>query len=224
MDAVETCAWQFRIEAVNLSCVGHDAEAPMQGEARRCALPRATVCHVCVREVLRFYPGSSRPWICGRCRRLDRALGRAFGASSMTPHDSQLSWSRSSLLGRLFPDRVPQEVEEVVTRADGSTATARLVIQPEHHPLALLTEHAVALGLAMVEAAVEVDGGPASLRGAADGEHLVRWDEWAQCFPASDEASARAYQRYVAQAHPWIETVEPRVADLGWLVGVLTTS
>ena len=246
MDAVETCAWQFQIEAVSLSCVGHDAGTPTQGEAGRCRLPRATVCHLCVREVLHFYPGASRPWICGRCQRLDRALGRAFGASSMTPHDGQASWSWSSLLGRLFPDRVPREVEEVVTRADGSTATARLLIKPERHPLELLRDHAVALGLAMVQAAIEVDGGPATLRetqprgeggeggergdgeeggGRGDGEerggHVVRWEEWARCFPASDEASARAYQRYTTQVHPWIETVEPRVADLEWLVGVL---
>ena len=223
MDAVETCAWQFRIEAVSLSCAVHDPDAVgAPGAAGRCALRRAKVCRLCVREVMPVHPGSSGSLCCGRCQRLDRALARQVGASTMTPLDGHGSSARWSLFGRLFPDRVPQEVEEVVTRADGSTMTVTVVVQPEPHPLALLTEHGGALGLAMAQAAVEVDGGPASLRdGGEGGGHLVRWDEWARCFPASDEASARAYQRYVAQVHPWIDTVEPRVADHEWLAGLL---
>ena len=226
MDAVDMCAWQFRIGAVSVSCVAHDDAAPVGRQtaaAGRCELRPATVCHICVREVTPRspYPGGSRSFGCERCRRLDRALARPFGARAMTPLEGQSS-VRGSLLGRLFPDRVPHEVEEVATRANGLTMTVRVLTEPDPHPMTLLRDHARALGLAMVQAAVEVNGGPASLQNSGEnGASVVRWEEWAGCFPASDEASARAYQRYVAQAHPWIETVEPRVADLEWLVGVL---
>lgn len=31
----------------------------------------------------------------------------------------------------------------------------------------------------------------------------------------------RAYQAYIAHVHPWIDTIEPRTADLDWLTALV---
>jgi hypothetical protein len=160
------------------------------------------VCHVCRRDAAhtaRRTRVGDRGRACLRCVRLDARLAHPFGVALLTRLDPTLARLANVLEHRLFPDRL-----ELV---DPRVKDAHLAAMQR------LAEEAADEGVPRL--VVRYPAGP------PQSSH-VRWEAWQERFPPSDLESARAYQRYVTDLHPWIDSVEPRVADLDWLVGVLT--
>ena len=85
---------------------------------------------------------------------------------------------------------------------------------------ALRTHH-----LEWVTVMAAVDGLPEVLRLVGDDlseSRITDWEAWQAAYPATPEAVVAAYQAYVRGVHPWIDSVEPRVADSRWLTALLT--
>lgn len=217
MDVERPCSWMLQLPIATLRCATHDVATYPWSPAEGCALPVAQVCHVCVRAAV---PVASRffwYFLCPRCRSIEARLARPLGHHSMTPHDGQAGNGRSSVYGRLFRDRLGGlEVEGVAVADDagGARGANRVVTRDVSGEgslwLTRLTGHKVEVATAMADEAF-----------AGEDADPIPWAQWSERFPASALASARAYQEYVERLHPWIETVEPRVTDVEWLVGLV---
>jgi hypothetical protein len=162
-------------------------------------VPLAEVCHVCHRGLLRPSEGAAWTVACARCRRIDRRLGQQHGVTQCTP-----LWGGSPGVAR-------PNLHQTLLRGP-SFEQALDVLRWRH------TRETIAMASAEPLARVlDVPGDD------VDGARIVDWATWETSYPATDDAIAAAYQDYVSAVHPWIDSVEPRVGDRSWLVGLLAT-
>lgn len=153
------------------------------------------LCHVCQRALVRtMLPGSPAARACEQCLEIDSALGAPFLARLLTPLDPGRADGRAVLHDRLW----------------GAAAASVHTRLRAHHvrEIRRLADQARAVGLEGLH--VRCPGGP-------PWASVVSWDAWTRQFPSSVAARLAGYQRYAAAVHPWIDSVEPRVSDLGWL-------
>lgn len=233
----QPCAWVVRLPHASLVCVVHDQLTAPWCPAPGCALPVATVCHVCARTAVPVEHRFSWSFLCRHCTALDVGLARPSGAWAATPHTAQSVLDDATLLGRLFPDRVARWTRTERTTPDGRRlVVTEQVPPPSSDARALLRRFLVAEAgrlaarlTAPGEGPVDVlTNGPAG--GALDGppagsatrspERDVPWEKWHAAHVPSPAASAAAYRRFVESTHPWIDSVEPRTADLAWLTAL----
>lgn len=209
--APRPCSWLLRVASGGLVCEAHPVDTLPWSRPRDCALPVATACHLCGREAVAIRSRFSWTFACPTCRRIDRALALPYGARSMTPLEGQDGENRGTMFERVHPDLADR------THRTESTSTGRLVVSITDDVPASATG-LVRLRRFRVERLV-------AMASALDPEPVgpfVNWARWQQAFPASAAASAAAYQEFVRTAHPWIDSVEPRVADLEWLITLAT--
>ena len=155
----------------------------------------ADVCHVCQRATVRQpTEDGRRSRACTPCVAIDAELALAYGARLISPIDDTWATGDDVLHHRLWGPA-----------ADGVGARLR-----DHHASATMRLNDTA-----EEAGVQhlVARYPAAPLWAS----WLRWDAWQRLFPPSPQASAHGYQAYVAAVHPWIDSVEPRIADVAWL-------
>jgi len=200
--AVPPCSWLVRLPGATLVCAAHDQFTAPWCKAPGCRLPVACLCHICAREAVPVAGRFSWSFLCRTCTRIERALAAPYGLGATTPHRGQQETSRETLFGHLHPERVDHE-DVSIGVSDGGMLSVRIneVEPPDGSPKSGLFSFSRANAQRMGERF----------------DRDVPWVQWQDQFPASARASAEAYQRYVTEVHPWIESVEPRVADLGWL-------
>jgi len=196
------CSWLVRLPGATLVCSAHDQFTAPWCQAAGCRLPVACLCHVCAREAVPVAGRFSWSFLCRTCTRIERALAAPYGLGAATPHRGQQESSRETLFGHLHPERVDHEDVSIAV-SDGGTLSVKIneVKPPEGSSTSGLVSFFRARTQRMGERF----------------DHDVPWVQWQEQFPATAGASAEAYQRYITEVHPWIESVEPRVADLGWL-------
>lgn len=218
------CSWELVLPHASLRCVAHDEPAFPWRPVPGCALPVAQVCHVCVRAVVPIEGRFSWSHLCRDCAAIDVALGGLHGAAAMTPHRGQSGADRETVFGRLYPDRVSRlEVVEVTVGQDGATSLTTRDTAPDGDgwasPLAAHRDGSAAvMGVALRGAAGSMLGPESPGR-----ELRIPWAEWQEAFPASARECAMSYQTYVVRLYPWVRKVEPRVKDVEWLAGLLST-
>ena len=200
--AAPLCNWLVRLPGAGLVCSAHDQFTAPWCKAAGCRLPVACLCHVCAREAVPVAGRFSWSFLCRTCTRIERALAAPYGLGAATPHRGQQESSRETLFGHLHPERVDHEDVSIAV-SDGGTLSVKIneVKPPEGSSTSGLVSFFRARTQRMGERF----------------DHDVPWVQWQEQFPATAGASAEAYQRYITEVHPWIESVEPRVADLGWL-------
>jgi hypothetical protein len=155
------------------------------------------VCHVCHRGLIGPSDGSTWSVACARCRRIDRRLGQEYGLTQCTPlWGAAPGVPRPSLHGTLMR---------------GPSFEHALDALRWHH-----TRRTLALASSDASAdLLEVPGDD------VDDARITDWGAWQAAHPATDDAVAAAYQDFVRTVHPWVDSVEPRVDDRAWLVGLL---
>ncbi|MGV8965547.1 MAG: hypothetical protein ACOH2F_04650 [Cellulomonas sp.] len=234
--AAPPCAWLLRPTSGGLVCAAHPVGASPWFRPRDCDLPVASLCRVCSRAVVPIRSRFSWSFACLTCRRVDAALAAPYRASSMIPLEGSAEANRGTVYERLHPalaDRT-RRTESVVDRrlrvnitADVPASNAGLELLGTFQRGVLGTMSAVSgltailLDPAAVGPVLSTIGHP--MDPVRPGPY-VRWAEWQSEFPASIAASARAYQLVVRRVHPWIDSVEPRVADLDWLSALAIAS
>jgi hypothetical protein len=161
------------------------------------AVPLTDVCHICHRGLIRPSDGSAWTVACAQCRRIDRRLGAEYGPTQCTP-----LWGGAPGVAR-------PNLHETLMRG-----------LPFEQALDALRWHHARGTLALAAS----DAGPDLLDvpgDDVDAATITDWPAWQAAHPATVDAVAEAYQDYVRAVHPWIDSVEPRVADRSWLVGLL---
>jgi hypothetical protein len=148
---------------------------------------------------------------------------------AMIPLEGSAGANRGTLYERLHPDLADRtrRTETVVDGrrrvhiADDVPASNAGLELLNTFQRGLLAAMSAVCGLAAIELDPVAVGPVLSAAGhpmePAGPGPFVRWEQWQEEFPASVGASARAYQALICQVHPWIDSVEPRVADLAWL-------
>ncbi|MBC7290634.1 MAG: hypothetical protein H5T83_04755, partial [Actinotalea sp.] len=169
--------------------------------ARGCDLPVATLCHVCRRTAVPVAHRFGWWFLCDRCRSIEARLAAPFGLREMTPFRGSGD-GRGTVMGLVRPDLLPRAERSQTIDDDG----ARVVVTRTVAPVG-------GTGLDRLFAFARSE----TRRIAGDAERDVPWDAWRSDHPASAAASAAAYRRFVETTHPWIDTLEPRTADLAWL-------
>lgn len=224
----QPCAWLVRLPHAGLVCVAHDKYTAPWSPALGCALPVATLCHVCARAAVPVEHRFGWSFLCRSCTAIDVGLARPSGAWASTPHTGQSVLDDATLLGRLFPDRVTRRRRTERRTPDGR----RLVVSEEVPPpgddaRALLRRFLVAEAgrlagplTAPAEGSVEEPAGESARRSPT---RDVPWQRWRAAHAPSPAASAAAYRRFVESTHPWLDTVEPRTADPAWLATLAAT-
>ncbi|GGC13745.1 hypothetical protein [Cellulomonas carbonis] len=200
-DAPAACVRVVDLDDAGLACGTHPGTP--RPWARVCDLPVASVCASCARRVVPIRHRFSWSFLCGTCSALDRAIAAPYGAAALTPHHGQADEDRGALWARLFPDRAPGT--RVSIGRDGDVHTQTIAGTDAWH--ARLGAHRTAAVAAVATAA--------GLAGT------VEWTRFAAAAPTSPEATAAGYLAYVTAVHPWVDSVEPRVADLAWLTAVV---
>lgn len=156
----------------------------------------AEVCHIC--HTQRIPPSDAASWTlaCTPCRRLDRRIVADHGLAQCTPLWGGVhGTARPSLQGTLLRG-LPFRAATDALRA---------------HHLEWVTAMAAAEGSGLVTLAGD----------DLSRSRIVDWETWQAAYPATPEAIVAGYQAYVRGVHPWIDSVEPRVADSRWLTGLL---
>ena len=190
--ALAGCRWLVVPPSLYLACAVHGPRAPWYTPSG-CAAGPATLCQVCLRQVVPCAGPFSWTLLCPTCTRIETRLARPFGVAGLTPHTGQSDTQAETLFALQFPDRVrgPEVVER--RRQGGATWVSATHQAPDVSPLHLPLRHAgaelVLLGC--------------TARGPVTG--------WLDGHPASARASAAAYQRYAAEQHAWLLAAIPRV-------------
>ena len=169
-------------------------------------VPLGKVCHIChralgrqvvaERDLGRLLAQTAWTKVCGRCASIDAQLAAAYGARMLTPVDPRVTGG-DVLHNRLW--------------GDGEHGFGTRLRHHHLDAVLALAEEGEAAGVKRL--AAKYPGGPPWAR-------FLRWEAWQTLFPPSLDASVRGYQDYVEGVHPWIDSVEPRVADAGWLAGI----
>lgn len=196
-----SCAWLVRLPTASLVCARHDQPTYPWSRARGCELPVATLCHICRRTPVPVAHRFGWWFLCDRCRAIEAHLAAPFGRREMTPHHGQADGA-GTVMGLLHPEQLPRHESTRSVDDDGARVVVRRTVDP---PGGTGLDRLFRFGSA--EAA----------RLAGSAERDVPWAAWSSDHPASAAASAGAYRRFIETTHPWIDTVEPRTADLAWL-------
>ena len=153
------------------------------------------LCHVCHTALRRAHPDPRGPRVCTTCLRIDAALAAAHDAALLTPLDP--SWARG----------------------DGVLHTR---LRPDDDPGARLAAHHVREVLRRLDALDPADRHGLAARYPAGPQHarVVDLDRWQHHVPPGPRASAEGYARYVADVHPWLVDLEPRVTDVDHLTAL----
>ncbi|MDT0166071.1 hypothetical protein Q9R32_10920 [Actinotalea sp. AC32] len=191
------CVRVVDLDDAGLACGTHPGTP--RPWARVCDLPVASVCAACARRVVPIRHRFSWSFLCGTCSALDRAIAAPYGAASLTPHHGQADADRGTLWARLFPDRAPTTEVSIGRHGDFVTRT---VVGSDAWQARLGGHRSTAV------ATVATSAGLAG---------TVAWERFAAIAPASPDATAAGYLAYVTAVHPWVDSVEPRLADLAWL-------
>lgn len=199
--APSSCAWLVRLPVGRLVCARHDQPTYPWSRARGCALSVATLCHVCRRTPVPVAHRFGWWFLCDRCRAIEAHLAAPFGLDEMTPYRGQ-GHGELTVMALLFPELLPRHETSETVSADGARTRTRVTVDPPD---------GTGLTRLLRFAAAET----ARLAGSAARD--VGFDAWRSDHPASATASAGAYRRFIESTHPWIDSVEPRTADLAWL-------
>lgn len=204
-----TCVWDVHPPSIThpattLHCASHGPAYPWS-TPRGCSLKAATLCHVCLRDIVKVTHRFSWTFLCTRCTQIESNLARPLGSSAMTPHTGQSGDGSSTVFGRRFPSGVSQVVIDELIVRDGVERVSTRDHLEGPNPLERLNEHARELATTMSSAVTNVD-------------------EWLLTYPASDRASAEAYLRYATNQHPWIVELIPEVSDADWLASLASPS
>lgn len=200
------CRWYVAPVSARLVCVRHDEFTAPWRHAPGCCLPVALLCAICAREAVEVRYRFGWTFLCRRCTAIDREIARPLGTGELTPHRSPC-FEGATVFGRLFPARRADRQAVPTTDARGGAPEAS---QREADPDSALMQ-LLAFGKAQARHLATTVPEPHH----APGKPL--WDDWMLTHPVSAHASATAFQRFVEEVHPWIASVEPRVADAAWL-------
>jgi len=225
----QPCAWLLDPTSGGLVCAAHPVSATPWSHPRDCDLRVASLCRVCSRAIVPIRSRFSWSLACPTCRDIDSALAAPHRVTAMIPLEGSSGANRGTLYERLHPD-LADRTRRTETVVDGRLRVHITDDLPASNAgLELLNTfqrcHLAAMSAVCGLAAIELDPvavGPVlsaaghPMEPAGPGP-FVRWEQWQEEFAASVDASARAYQALIYQVQPWIDSVEPRVADLAWL-------
>ncbi|HEY4752627.1 MAG TPA: hypothetical protein VIH37_05030, partial [Candidatus Limnocylindrales bacterium] len=109
--AFPDCRWVVEPPSPLLVCAVHGVRRPWDRRGE-CGAGPATLCQVCLREVVPCADRFSWTFLCPTCERIETTLAAGFYAPALTPHRGQSGTQAATLFGRRYPDRVHQlEVE-----------------------------------------------------------------------------------------------------------------
>ena len=155
----------------------------------------ADVCHICHRAPVRAPTDDGRrSKACAPCVAIDAHLATTFGLKLLSPIDDTWGTGDQVLHHRLW----------------GPAAQGVATRLRDHHSSATMRLNGRAESVGVRHLLARFPAGPLWAS-------WLRWDAWQAQFPPSLDMSVRGYQAYVVAVHPWIDSVEPRVADITWL-------
>lgn len=152
------------------------------------------VCHVCQRAPVCKRAGRQVGRACAQCLHIETRIAAAYGARLLTPLDDGWATGNQVLHYRLWGPATPS-LEELLRN---------------HHLGRVKQLRAEAESLGVRGLVIRYPGGPPWALYLSEGP-------WSEQYAASRLASVHGYQDYVTAVHPWVDSVEPRVADVEWL-------